>query len=106
MEKIAKKREYRKNHIRHEKSALHHAERLSIPSVPESDCTGNLAGTEAPRANVDMARGTIDHCLYTADVRLPGTVGTSVGMGNLNTEGYALSANITLCHFPAPPYHQ
>ena len=46
MEKIAKKREYRKNHIRHEKSALHHAERLSIPSVPESDCTGNLAGTE------------------------------------------------------------
>ena len=68
------------------------------------DCAGNLAGTEAPRANVDMALSTTNNSLYSTNVGLPGTVGTSVRMGNLDTKGYTLAANFTLCHFPAPPY--
>ena len=69
-----------------------------------SDRTGNLAGTEAPSTNVDMARSTIDYGLDTADVCLPCPVGTTMGVGDLNPEADTLAANIALCHFPAPPY--
>ena len=70
------------------------------------DCAGNLAGTEAPSTYVDMAGSTVDESLYAADIRLPGSVGTSVGVGNLDTKSNTLAANIALCHFPAPPYLQ
>ena len=50
-----------------------------------------------------MAGSTVDHRLNTLDIGLPGTVGTSVGVGNLDTEGHALAAKITLSHFIAPP---
>ena len=63
----------------------------------ESDGALNLVGTEASRTDVDMARRTIDDGLNTLYVGLPGTVGTSVGVRNLNTERYTLAANITLC---------
>ena len=68
------------------------------------DGTGNLAGAEAPSTYVDMAGSTVDQSLYATNVRLPGSVRTSVGVGNLDTKGNALAANIALCHFPAPPY--
>ena len=45
-----------------------------------------------------MARSTVDDSLDTLDVGLPSTVGTTVGVGNLNTEGTALAAIITLSH--------
>ena len=80
------------------------AESQFIPVDIKSDCAGNLAGTEAPRANIDMARSAVNDSLYAANVGLPSTVGTSVRMGNLDTKGYALAANFTLCHFPEPPY--
>ena len=32
-------------------------------------------------------------------IGLPSTVGASVGMGNLNTKGYALVAKLTFCHY-------
>ena len=80
------------------------AESQFSPVGIKSDCAGNLAGTEAPRANVDMARSTTNNSLYSTNVGLPGTVGTSVRMGNLDAKGYTLAANFTLCHFPAPPY--
>ena len=67
------------------------------------DGTGNLAGAEAPSTYVDMAGSTVDQSLYATNVRLPGSVRTSVGVGNLDTKGNALAANIALCHFPAPP---
>ena len=70
------------------------------------DSAGNLAGAEAPSTYVDMAGSTVYNSLYTTDIRLPSPVGTSVGVGNLDTEGNALAANIALCHFPAPPYLQ
>ena len=45
-----------------------------------------------------MARSTVDDCLNALDVGLPGTVGTSVGVGNLNAEGHALTTKITFSH--------
>ena len=45
-----------------------------------------------------MARSTVDNSLDPLDIGLPGTVGTSVGVGNLDTKGYALTAKITLRH--------
>ena len=63
-----------------------------------SDCTGDLSRTQATGAGVNTLRGTVHHRLDTADVGLPGTVGTSVGVRNLNAEGNTLSAEITLSH--------
>ena len=45
-----------------------------------------------------MAGSSIDNGLDPLDIGLPGTVGTSVGVGNLNTKGYALATKITLRH--------
>ena len=45
-----------------------------------------------------MARRAIDQCLHTLDIGLPGTIGTSVGMGNLDTKVYALVAEFALSH--------
>ena len=63
-----------------------------------SDRPGNLAGTQAAGAGVDIFRGTVYNRLDSLHIRLPGTVGTPVGMGNLDTEGHPFSAAITLCH--------
>ena len=69
----------------------------------KSDGPLNLVGTEASGTSVHMARSTVDNRLDTLHVGLPGTVGASVGVGNLDTEGHALIAKITLSHFVAPP---
>ena len=45
-----------------------------------------------------MARGTVDNRLDALHIGLPGTVGASVGVGNLNAEGNALTTKITLSH--------
>jgi hypothetical protein len=45
-----------------------------------------------------MARSTVDNGLDPLYIGLPGTVGTSVGVGNLNTKGNALTTIITLRH--------
>ena len=63
-----------------------------------SDCTLNLVRTEASGTSVHMAGSTVDNRLDTLHIGLPGTVGTSVGVGNLNTKGHALAAKITLSH--------
>ena len=58
----------------------------------------NLVGTEASGTSIHMARSTVDNRLNALDVGLPGSVGTSVGVRDLNTEGYALATKITLSH--------
>ena len=68
-----------------------------------SDSTLDLIGTEASGTSVHMAGSTVNDSLDALDVGLPCTVGTSVGVGNLNTKGHALAAKITLSHFIAPP---
>ena len=45
-----------------------------------------------------MARSPIDNSLDTLHIGLPSTIGTSVGVGNLNAEGHALATIITLSH--------
>ena len=68
-----------------------------------SDRTGDLTGTQAAGAHVDVLGSAVNDRLHAADVGLPGTVGASVGVGDLNTKGHALAANITFRHFSAPP---
>ena len=53
-----------------------------------------------------MARSTVDNRLDTLDIGLDSTVGTSVGVGNLDTKGNALTTIITLRQFVAPPIGQ
>ena len=69
----------------------------------ELDGPFNLVGTEASGTSVHMARSTVDNSLDTLDVGLPGTVGTSVGVGDSDTKGHALTTIITLRHSFAPP---
>ena len=57
-----------------------------------------ILGTQAPGTNIHMARRTIDQSLHALDVGLPGTIGTTVRMGHLNTKSHALVAKLALCH--------
>lgn len=66
-------------------------------------CSCNLAGTQAAGASVYTLRCTVNKCLYSSDIRFPCSVCTSVGVGNLDAEGYVLSANFTFSHLSAPP---
>ena len=69
----------------------------------KSDSTLNLVGTQTSGTSVHMARSTVDNSLDPLDIGLPSTVGTSVGVGNLDTKGNALATIITLRHSTAPP---
>ena len=69
----------------------------------KSDGPLNLVGTEASGTSVHMARSPVDNRLDPLHIGLPGTIGTSVGVGNLNTESNALATIITLRHSTAPP---
>ena len=62
------------------------------------DRAGNFTGTQAPGTNIHMARRTIDQSLHALDVGLPGTIGTTMRVGNLDTKGNALAAAFTLSH--------
>ena len=58
----------------------------------------NFAATEATGANIDVLRSSVYHCFYALNVGLPCTIGTSVGVRNLNTEGNALVTELAFCH--------
>ena len=68
-----------------------------------SDRSLNLVGAEASGTSVHMAGGSVNDSLDALHVGLPCTVRTSVGVRDLDTEGYALTTKITLSHFLAPP---
>ena len=63
-----------------------------------SDSPLDLVGTEASGTSVHMARSTVDNGLDPLHIGLPGTIGTSVGVGHLDTESNALATIITLRH--------
>ena len=63
-----------------------------------SDRSGDLTGTQAAGAGVNSAGGAVDKRLDSLYVGLPGSVGSSVGVGNLDPELYVFSAKITFCH--------
>ena len=70
---------------------------MPLDSYP-LDSALNLVGTETSGTSVHMARSTVDNSLDPLNIGLPGSVGTSVGVGDLNAEGNALATIITLCH--------
>ena len=45
-----------------------------------------------------MAGRIANNSLHALDVGLPHTIGTSVRVGNSDTESHALVAELTLCH--------
>ena len=67
-------------------------------------CALNLTGTQASGANMYSARSTVNDSLYFLYVGLECSVGTSVRVGNLNTESDTLAADFAFCHGSAPPY--
>ena len=67
--------------------------------MPEkSDSTLDLIGAEASGTSVHMAGSSVHDSLNALNVGLPCTIGTSVGVGDLDTEGYALATKITFRH--------
>ena len=69
-----------------------------IEPCEKSDCPLNLVGTETSGTSVHMARSTIDDCLDALHIGLPGSVGTTVGVRDLDAESHALAADIALSH--------
>ena len=59
---------------------------------------GDLTGTEASGADVDVSGGAIHDRLNPLHIGLPGTVGAAVGVGNLDAEGHALVAEFAFGH--------
>ena len=60
---------------------------------------GDLAAAQAASACVNVLGTSVHDGLDALHIGLPSTVGASVGMGNLNTKGYALVAKLTFCHY-------
>lgn len=67
------------------------------------DGAGDLTGTQTTGAGIYSLGGTVHNSLNALDVRLPSAVGTTMRVRNLNSESYALTADITFCHDSAPP---
>ena len=59
---------------------------------------GDLTGTEASGADVDVSGGTLHDCLHSLHVGFPGAVGAAVGVRNLDSEGHALIAEFAFGH--------
>ena len=60
--------------------------------------SGDLTGTHTPGTNINMAGGTVYDCLHTLHIGLPDTVGTAVGVGDLDAKGDALVAEFAFSH--------
>lgn len=69
-----------------------------------SDSTSDFAGAQATSASVYMAGFTVNNSFYATDISFPGSVGTSVGMGNFVSEFDFLTAICAFCHVSAPPF--
>ena len=59
---------------------------------------GNLAAAQAAGADVNVFGRSVDNGFDALHVRLPGTVGTSVRMADLNAESHILITELALCH--------
>ena len=70
------------------------------------DSSCNLTRAQAASTNIYMSGSAVDDSLDASDIGLPSSVCSSVGVGNLDAECYALVTDITLCHFSAPPYNK
>ena len=61
--------------------------------------SANLTGTKATGANTNSSVGTVHNSLYLTDIGLPGSIGLTVGVRHVVSEGYALTADTALSHF-------
>ena len=66
----------------------------------------DLTGTKATCAHVHRLVSALDNSLDSADIGLPGPVGLAVGVGHVMTEGHALTAHTTFCHFDTSHMHR
>ena len=78
------------------KSAL--SGEISYFRLDKSDSAGNFTGTQAASACIYVARFAINKSFYATNVSFPGSVGTSVGVGNFDTKANTFSAEITFGH--------
>ena len=58
----------------------------------------HFAAAQAASANIDVLGGAVDNSLNTLHVGLPHTVGTPMGVADLDAESHTFSANLTFCH--------
>ena len=70
----------------------------SVIYCRDLDSPLNLVGAEASGTSVHMAGSSVNDSLNALDVGLPHTVGTSVRVGDSDTESHALVAKLTLSH--------
>jgi len=63
-----------------------------------SDSAFDFVGTQAACADVNSFRGSVNDGLNTAHIGFPGSVGTSVRVGDLDSENNFFSADITFRH--------
>ena len=59
---------------------------------------GDLTGTEASGADVHVSGSSLHDRLHALHVGLPGAVGTTMGVRDLNTKGHALVAEFAFGH--------
>jgi hypothetical protein len=71
--------------------------RFFIRHIP-SHSAGDLTGTEASGADVNVSGSALHDRLHALHVGLPGAVGTAMGVGHLNAEGDALIAEFAFGH--------
>ena len=64
----------------------------------KSDGAFHLVGTKASSTDVYMARRAVNNSLDALNVGLHRSVGTSVGVRDIDTKSHALAADIALCH--------
>ena len=63
-----------------------------------SDRAGDLTGAQATGANVDVFGRTVHDRFHAFDIGFPRTIGATMRVRHTDTEGHALSANITFSH--------
>ena len=71
-------------------------------SVSALHSAGDLARTEATGADVHVLGSAVHNSLDPLDVGLPGPVGATVGVGDLDAEAHALVAEFAFSHFAIP----
>ena len=71
--------------------------------IRTSNSAGYLARTQAACAGINSAGSALDDSLHPFNVGLPGSVGTTMRVGHLDTELNAFAAIITFCHLSTPP---
>ena len=67
--------------------------------ISELHSAGDLAAAQAASADVDMLGRAVHDGLDALHIGLPGTVSSSVGVGDGDAESHALIAEFALCHF-------